>query len=148
MNWQIFSLLLLLLSSAITYFSYQKSKHNQFYTDTHYLIPLGIFVWGDGLILGPFWAISALLFYSFPGVWILRYFLLFFFFREMFEVIFWILHQASGKDYEPPLFRRVDFLDSDQSAILYQLMTMCLMILAAVGLALSFVWIDSLHFRF
>ena len=38
------------------------SKQGQFYSDVPKpLIGLGIFVWGDALILGPFWVISTML---------------------------------------------------------------------------------------
>ncbi|MBD3279685.1 MAG: hypothetical protein GF390_03170 [Candidatus Pacebacteria bacterium] len=129
-----FSLFLFLLASLITWLSYQKSRHQQFYSDTFILIPLGVFVWGDGLILGPFWLISSLLFYFFTKQQIWHYWLLFWVIRSSYEVIYWLNHQAANKTYKPPLFRKIAWLDAGQSAILYQLLNMSVVILGLVGL--------------
>jgi uncharacterized membrane protein len=124
------SLFLVILGIIITYFSVIFSKKGQFYTDTHFLIPLGVFVWGDGLILGPFWIVSGVLFTQFSLLLMLRYVLLFWAIRTGYEVIYWITHQATKHEYQPPLFRNVSWLDTQQSAILYQ-------VLNTVGMFLS-----------
>lgn len=114
----------------------QKSQAGQFYSDTPWLWPLGVFVWGDGLILGPFWILSSLLFWWWPLVLIYRYFLLFVAIRSAYETIYWINHQVAKRDYEPPLFRRVTWIGSHEAAILYQLLN-TVQVIVALGLLLA-----------
>lgn len=128
--------LLVLVGVLTSYQSVHTSKKGDFYQDTPWLLPLGIFVWGDGLILGPFWLVSGLLFFWLPGLFIARYLLLFTAIRTGYEVVYWLTHQAAGKQYEPPLFRSVKWIDAQQSAILYQLLTTVWMFLALFGLFL------------
>jgi hypothetical protein len=130
-------LLLTGLSALITFLAIQKGRHH-FYSDTPWLAPLGIFVWGDALILGPFWLVSSLLFFEFSLLMIWRYFLIFVCFRSAYEVIYWINHQVVKKEYCPPLFRRVSWLGSQEAAILYQLMNMCQVVIAVSLLLMSF----------
>ncbi len=130
-------LLLTLFSLVVTAFAIRKSP-KQFYSDTPWLSPLGIFVWGDGLILGPFWTLSSILFLWFPRVMMWRYFLIFLSIRSAYEVIFWINHQVVRKEYSPPLFRRITWLSAQEAAILYQLMNTCQVILALCLLLFSF----------
>lgn len=114
------------------------SKKGQFYSDTHLLIPLGIFVWGDGLVLGPFWFLSGLLFSQLDLLFILRYVLLFWAIRSGYEVVYWLTHQASRHEYEPPLFRNISWLNAQQGAILYQLMTTLGLFFSLFGLVYSY----------
>lgn len=109
--------------------SLRKSRSNQFYSDALLLFPLGIYVWGDGLMLAPFWIISSVIFYFLSLQQILNYFLIFLIARSAFEVIYWLNHQAIGKKYNPPLFRNIKWLDAPKSAILYQLLHTCVIVI-------------------
>lgn len=120
----LFSLFLIVSGSLITFFSYLRSKSNQFYSDTFLLLPFGVFVWGDGLILGPFWVLSGFFLHALSGYGKFQYVMIFFALRFFYEVIYWIVHQAASKSYRPPLFRNVTWLDAQQAAILYQLLNM------------------------
>src|SRR5690554_5830021 len=133
--WQ---LVLVGLSLGVSLMAIHRSRSQQFYDDTPGLWPLGVFVWGDGLILGPFWCLSALLFLWLSSLNVVRYWLLFIVIRSAFEVIYWINHQVVTKEYEPPLFRRVSWLGCQESAILYQLLNTCQVILALMGLLFTF----------
>lgn len=130
MGMKVFALILLIINLIVFFIAVKKSKNNQFYSDVSLLLPLGIFVWGDALILAPFWVISSVIFYFLSPVNILRYFLLFYAVRSMYEVVYWISSQMAGKTYNPPLFRQFTWLKPNDAAILYQLMNMCQMILA------------------
>jgi hypothetical protein len=132
--WLLFLLHVILFGLAL-----QKGKRKQFYSDTPFLFLFGIFIWGDALILSPFWMASSLLFHLLSLINICRYWLLFFAVRSMFEVIYWINHQVAHRDYKPPLFRNVKWLAANDSAILYQVMNMCLMIFSLALLLFSFI---------
>jgi hypothetical protein len=131
-------LLLAVCAFWITWQAYHKSKNGQFYSDTHWLWPLGVFVWGDGLVLGPFWAVSAVVIASMPSITAARYLLVFFAIRSAYEVIYWLNHQAVGKTYQPPLLRHISWLGSEEAAIVYQLANMCQVVLCLGLLMWSF----------
>lgn len=135
----ILSIFLALFALIIFYFSLRFAKSNQFYTDTPGLSWLGIFVWGDGLILAPFWFVSAVAFNFISPLNILRHLLIFLVIRSGYEVVYWITHQVSQKEYEPPLFRNISWLGADEGAILYQLLNTCWVILGLVGVLLTLV---------
>lgn len=108
-------------------------KRGGFYTNSHWLVPLGIFVWGDALIIAPFWAVISLI-----GVWlsplnIFRLLLLFYAIRSAYEVVYWINHQVAQRDYKAPIFRDIAWLTPNDAAILYQLLTM-VQVVVSLGL--------------
>jgi hypothetical protein len=124
-----------LISSWLFITAIRKSRAGNFYQDTHFLAILGIYVWGDALILAPFWLASAGLFILMPISAIVQYFLLFYVVRSVYEIIYWINHQVAKKDYQPPLFRRISWLGANEAAILYQLLHTCIVILGIAALA-------------
>lgn len=134
----LFQVLLFLVGAFSFGTAIQKGKKGGFYTDTAGLLPLGIFVWGDALILGPFWMIAALLFTFLSPLEILRFFLIFFLVRALYEVVYWITHQVVKREYRPPLFRRIQWLQANEAAILYQLLNMCQVILCAFALLITY----------
>jgi len=117
----------------------KKSKNDQFYTDTKSLIPIGIFVWGDALILAPFWMIISVIFLFISPLNMLRFLLIFHIVRSFFEVIYWLNHQAVKSKYQAPMFRKYKWINPDQSAILYQLINTCQVILEIFILILTFI---------
>lgn len=133
-----FLLVLAVLSVCIAVTSWQHSKAGKFYSDTFLLVPLGIFVWGDGLILAPFWFVISIGLRLLSPVFGLRFFLLFWIFRAGYEVIYWIGHQWAKSEYVAPLFRKVKWIKPNDSAILYQVMNMCIAVAAAFGLLLTY----------
>jgi hypothetical protein len=110
------------ISIVLTVIAFILCKKGKFYSDTPFLFPLGIYVWGDALVLAPTWGIVSLFAYSRPNVQIFSIYLLFMGLRSFFEVIYWLLHQFSGKSYNPPLFRNVGWIKQNEVAILYQLL--------------------------
>jgi hypothetical protein len=117
----IFNLLIFLKST-------KKSK-KEFYSDTFLLSPLGIYVWGDALVLAPFWMVSSFLFIFIGHENILKYILIFYIARSFYEVFYWLNHQAVKSDYNPPFFRKIKWMKPNESAILYQLMHTCVVVL-------------------
>jgi hypothetical protein len=127
------------------------SKQGQFYSDVPKpLIGLGIFVWGDALILGPFWVISTMLLLLAEAsiLDILRYFLAFSGLRAIIEVIYWINHQVVRKQYQPPLFRGVAWINSEEAGILYQLLNTCVAFIYWVLLAATWLRPYKYYFSF
>lgn len=129
----IFQLISLIFFPALFWLSFTKSKNDQFYSDVPKpLLLFGIYVWGDGLVLAPFWAASALgaLIIRASSTQMYQYFLVFILVRSAYETVYWIGHQMAGKKYKPPHLRNVSWLDAEAQAILYQLFHTCIIILA------------------
>lgn len=135
---QVISLFLAAISAVIFWQAIIKAKTGNFFEDTLFLFPLGIYVWGDALILAPFWLISSTFFWFVPLVFILRFFLLFLVIRAAYETVYWINHQFAHKQYQAPLFRKVSWLGDHESAILYQVLNMCVIVGGLGLLGLSF----------
>lgn len=124
-----------LISLLIFVQAIRRCQKGCFYDDTFVFIPLGIYVWGDALILAPFWFLIGLGMLAAPflavtPIFFARFYLLFLIIRSAYEVVYWINHQVAQKNYIPPLFRSFKWLGANESAILYQLLHTC----AIVGL--------------
>lgn len=101
--------------------SYQQSKKGRFFTNTQFLWPLGVYVWGDGLVLFLAWIALACLWYFSPSVITLKLVAVFYLVRSAYEVVYWLQHQALKSSYKPPLPGWFDWLTPEQAAICYQL---------------------------
>lgn len=118
----------------------QKLKQGKFYEDSFWLLPLGIFVWGDALTLAPFWALAFGAMAFLPLIWSLRLVLLFFFFRSFFEPIYWLNHQSNKDSFVPPMLRHNKHLDAGQVAIIFQTAQTIVVVLTAFLFIWSFFW--------
>jgi hypothetical protein len=99
---------------------------------------MGIFVWGDGIILGAWWAVVGLIFTQLSPLQTLRWYLLFVAVRSGFEAIYWINHQVANREYRPPFLRHIQWLSPADQAVLYQLINTCWMITALGLIFLTF----------
>lgn len=128
-------ILLLIIINIIALLIAIKKIKKEFYSDIFLLAPLGIYIWGDALILAPFWIISGIIFFFIPVISILKYIIIFYTARSFYEVIYWLNHQAVKDSYNPPFFRKIKSIGSNESAILYQLIHTCIVI---VGIFILF----------
>lgn len=136
---QAFSLILLIIASLITALAIYQLEKGRFFEDTQYLAFFGIYVWGDALIFGPFWIISAIIFFAIGIQNIIRYILLFFAIRAYFEVIYWLNHQAHDQQFQAPLFKRFKKIKARESAILYQLLNSITFFFCLISLIATFI---------
>lgn len=127
-NMKFILLFLFLIINLIVFLRSINESKIKFYSDTFFLAPLGIYVWGDALVLAPFWILSSLIFIFISQVFILKYLLIFYITRSFFEVIYWLNHQAVKSKFNPPLFRKFSWIKANESAILYQLIHTCVVI--------------------
>ena len=99
------SLLLLTVFSffIFLYSLYQtKTKQNP-YGLTRFLLPLGIFVWGDGVIFGLFWFLVGLFVTSTQNTFLFSIiFTIFWIVRSAGEALYWFLQQFSKVERDPP----------------------------------------------
>lgn len=114
---------------------WQKIKQQKSFDETPLLSWLGIFVWGDTLIIGMFWVATSIVGLIFRK-WVI--FLLcvsvFWIVRSMGEIIYWISQQFSAKNRNPPerLFG-YKWVKNEAIWFLYQLYWQIVMVVGIVA---------------
>lgn len=113
---------------------FETSKNKNAFGVTPWLTLLGIFVWGDAVIIGIFWvaiSIVSLLF----GSWylFLSFVSLFWVVRSLGEVIYWISQQFSNIVRNPPqtLFGYSIF-KNDSIWFAYQVVWQCILVVSII----------------
>jgi len=125
----------------------QSIKKKNLYGNTTYLCCMGIFVWGDALILGIFWFLSSLISYLLKDWYLfLLIFSVFWVVRSFGEMIYW-LNQQFIKDksnyYEKTIGYR--FLKSDAILFIYQIFWQCVCIVSIITtIYFANLWLSSL----
>jgi len=111
-----------------------KIKKNPFGITKH-LTLLGIFVWGDAIVLGPFWfGVSTLILFLQDWNLFLLIVSLFWVVRSLGEVIYWIAEQFADKHRNPPatlLF--YPLLKTDAIWFMYQLFWQCVLVISLIA---------------
>ena len=88
---------------------YQSAQEKNALGDTPALFWLGIFVWGDATVVGPFWTLAALSSLLLQD-WVLFLLLVstFWLVRSGGEILYWFLQQFSTIERNPPKKKCVD----------------------------------------
>lgn len=127
-------------------YAYTRYKNNAFGL-TPLLNFLGIFVWGDALVVSPFWIASSLVSYV-KGDWYLfcLIFSLFWAVRGLGETFYWIAQQFSDINRNPP--NNLPFYSifkNDSIWFAYQVFWQCVSVLALLGsIYFAHLWLRSL----
>lgn len=112
-----------------------------------YLGFMGIFVWGDAVALGPFWAfVSGLCLFFKDFTLFLLIVSLFWSVRSIGEMIYWFNQQFSQLNRNPPeRLKGYRFFKNDAVWIMYQVGWQCAAVLSIVcSLYFGSVWLKSL----
>lgn len=110
-----------------------KNKKDAFGT-TPFLLPLGIFVWGDAVVLSLFWILTALItLVSHSWNLFLLVLSVFWFIRSFGEVIYWLNQQFSNLSRNPPAKLLLhDIFHNDSIWFAYQLFWQCIMLASLI----------------
>lgn len=104
--------------------AYYHCQHGRSFSLTRWLSPLSMFVWGDVLLIAPFWAFAGLV--SIVSNDILIFFLIastFYLVRAIGETIYWFLQQFSEtKRDKPKDLVGYSVVKNESIYFLYQLM--------------------------
>lgn len=136
---------LLCLGAFIKGFHEVKNKKNSFGLANRWSL-LGVFVWGDAIVLGLFWLIACFI-VLFLQDWYL--FLLsislFWVVRSAGEVIYWLNEQFAGKNRNPPhTLMFYSFFNGDAIWFIYQLYWQCILVVSLLtSLYFAVFWIQS-----
>lgn len=149
-NWQQLLIYSYLLSSLLFLIKalYEIKNKKRVYGLTPYLFFLGAFVWGDLLVLGPFWIITTL-FVLILDDWYL--FLLtisiFWSVRSLGETIYWLNEQFAGKNRNPP--HTLNFhklINSDAIWFVYQLFWQCILVVSIISsIYMANLWLSKYY---
>lgn len=96
---------------------------------------LGIFVWGDALVIAPLWILTSLL-SLFLGDWILFCLIasIFWSVRSLGEVIYWLNEQfAAKKRNQPHTLVGFSLVKSEAIWFIYQIVWQCVMVISIVS---------------
>lgn len=148
-SWQKLLVVLWGVTSLVLFIKgFKESIYNKnAYGQSHFTYPWGIFVWGDAVVFGPFWTLTAFI-TSLLNDWIL--FLLtisvFWLIRSLGETIYWFNQQFSKVDRNPPkknwLFK---YFHNDSVWFVHQIAWQCVSVASTItSIFLSYLWIKSL----
>jgi len=134
--WQkIFVIIFGLFNFIIFLKSLQEVKKGNVYGLTKFLFFVGIFVWGDAVVLAPFWIIVSLI-TLFLNNWYL--FLLFisvyWTVRSLGETIYWLNHQFAIKDNSNfyKTLMGYQFFKSNAILFVYQIFLQCITVFSII----------------
>lgn len=117
-------------------------KQKQFYQNVSPILVylFGIFVWGDALVLAPFFIFTSIGLFFINNVYLsIGVFATYHFLRQFAEVIYWFLQQFSMKpEYRPP-DQGWKYLKTDELHIIYQLLNFYKAVLWLVVLIVAFI---------
>lgn len=125
----------LLLSALWLHSIHQCRKKNNHFGITHWLWPIGAFVWGDVLVLAPFWIVISLFAFALDSAllfWCI--YSLFWVVRSAGEVMYWLLEQFSAKRRNKPRDLLGNSFVNGSEAIwfIYQVFWQCVLVLSLV----------------
>lgn len=122
-----------------------KQKQNPFGL-TPFLLPLGIFVWADGVIIGLFWIISSFVAYLLKDSLLFIFlFSLFWLVRSAGEAIYWLNQQFSPINRNPPeTLLKHQVFTGDSIWFVYQIFWQCILVVSILSsVYFGFLWLTS-----
>lgn len=145
--WQSLLLIIfLLLQIILSIKSQRECKNGCSFTLTHWLAPLGMFVWGDVLVLSLFWFFAGLVALLLQDVVL---FLLivstFWLVRSIGETIYWFLQQfATVKRDLPHTLLGYSLVKNEAIWFMYQVMWQCITVITLLTtIYLSHRWLTN-----
>ena len=146
--WQQVLVYFYLLSSFAFFIKslHETKNKKRAYGLTPYLFFLGAFVWGDVLVLGPFW-IASTIFVLLLNDWYLFLLIISIFWaiRSLGETIYWLNEQFAGKNRNPP--HTLNFhklIEGDAIWFVYQLFWQCVFVFSVIAsIYIANLWLGS-----
>lgn len=133
---------LIFLCKGLHEIKYRKNAYGL----TPYLFFLGSFVWGDIIVLGPFWlAVSILSLFFNDWYLFLLIISIFWSVRSLGESIYWLNEQFAAKNRNlPHTLNFHKLFQSDAIWFIYQLFWQCVLVVSVIlSIALSVKWMQS-----
>lgn len=147
--WEQIIVLIFVITSVIFFIKSLREVKNKknIYGLTPNLFFLGAFVWGDLIILGPFWIIVSLISLFLNNWYLFLFFVsVFWIIRSLGEIIYWISEQFAGIKRNPPhTLNFHKYIQSDAIWFIYELFWQCVFVFSLI-LSIYFckMWLQSL----
>ncbi len=127
---------------------YESIKNNKnSYGNTYFLYPLGIFVWGDGIIIGAFWVISSIISLLLNDfLFLLIIIAVFWVIRSYGEMTYWF-HQQFSPIIRNPADKLIGYkyIKKDSIWFMYQVLWQCILIASIIAsVYLISIWVKTL----
>ena len=140
-------LLFSLFALALSGIGLWKSTKHHAFEETPYLAVLGIFVWGDAIIFGLFWALAGAVVYltnSVPLIWLI--YSVFWVVRSFGESIYWFNQQFSTINRNPPeRLKGFRFYKNDSVWFAYQIWWQCVAVVAIIAsVYFGHIWLKTI----
>ena len=126
---------------------YEASQRGNAFRVTHYLAWLGIFVWGDAIVVGIFWTFAVVVSLLLDNIYFFLFiYSLFWSVRGIGEMVYWLNQQFSPLRRNPPEKLTGYHLFRNESLwFMYQLYWQCIVVAAIAGALFSgTMWVKSL----
>jgi hypothetical protein len=146
--WQKIFLVAFILFNLFLFFKGLKEiKKGKVYGVTKFLFLIGIFVWGDAVILAPFWIIVSLLSISVSSWYLFLLFVsVYWTVRSLGETIYWLNHQFTVKD-NSDFYKSLigySFFKSNAILFVYQIFLQCITVISIVAtIYFANLWLSS-----
>lgn len=110
-----------------------KNKNNVFGSAQPYGF-LGIFVWGDAIVICVYWLIASLIVLFLNNWYLFLLFIsVFWVVRSYGEVIYWLNEQFAGKNRNPPhTLKLYNFFKNDSIWFVYQVFWQCILVFSLI----------------
>lgn len=125
----------LLFNVLIVVLAVSNVRNGNVFKETPFLSWLGIFVWGDALVISPFWIISSLISYFTESMSLFLFInSLFWVIRSLGEIWYWLNQQFSSKLRNPPdKLLLHSLLKNDSVWFVYQVFWQCIFVFSVVS---------------
>lgn len=146
-SWQLIFLQLFCGVQCILFFVSKRKCHKGYsFHLTRWLSLLGMFVWGDVLILSLFWIlIGAISLFLQDWLLFLVFFSAFWLIRSLGETLYWFLQQfASKKRDSPDSLMGYSFVKNESIWFIYQVFWQCITVISLVSTVYLFsIWLSD-----
>lgn len=126
---------LILSGIAITIASIYQSKKGNSFDITYYLFPLGIFVWGDGIVFGPLWTLAGILFGLIDDpIGLFLFISIFWVVRSAGETIYW-LNEQFVKDHRNDYRKMLGYslVENESVYFLHQIICQSILVISIMS---------------
>lgn len=143
-----FPALFALLAVSVSLIGLWKSTHHQAFEETPYLAVFGMFVWGDAIVFGLFWALAGAVVFltqSQSLMWLI--YSVFWVVRSFGESIYWFNQQFSTINRNPPeRLKGFRFYKNDSVWFAYQIWWQCVAVVSIIAsIYFAHVWLTTVR---
>jgi len=145
---QLFLLVFAFFNLLVFFKAFYESKYKKnAFGLTRPLVIIGVFVWGDAVVLGPFWTALTILSLVFKDWYLFLLFVaIFWTIRSLGEIIYWLNQQFSTLKRNPiENLPWQSIFHNDSVWFVHQVIWQCVMVASLVlSIYLSHIWLQTL----